>query len=50
MSTNTKNRGTLAAFFSRTGENYAVGRIEKGNTHIVAEEIAAATGADLPDR
>lgn len=37
----------LVAFFSRTGENYAVGHIEKGNTHIVAEMIAAATDATL---
>ena len=34
----------LVAFFSRTGENYAVGRIEQGNTHIVAAMIASATG------
>jgi flavodoxin len=37
----------LVAFFSRADENYAVGYIEKGNTHIVAEMIAAETGADL---
>ena len=37
----------LVAFFSRTGENYAVGRIEQGNTHIVAEMISAATGGTL---
>lgn len=37
----------LVAFFSRTGENYAVGRIERGNTHIVAEMIASATGGTL---
>lgn len=37
----------LVAFFSRADENYAVGYIEKGNTHIVAETIAAQTGADL---
>lgn len=42
-----KTTKTLVAFFSRAGENYAVGRIEKGNTHIVAEMIAARTGADL---
>ena len=29
----------LVAFFSRADENYAVGYIEKGNTHIVAEMI-----------
>lgn len=37
----------LVAFFSRTGENYAVGHIEQGNTHIVAEIIASATGGTL---
>lgn len=37
----------LVAFFSHTGENYAVGHIEKGNTHIVAEMIAEATGGEL---
>lgn len=38
---------TLVAYFSRTGENYGVGSIEKGNTEIVAEMIADKTGADL---
>lgn len=38
---------TLVVFFSRTGENYGVGYIEKGNTHIVAEMIAEETGATL---
>ena len=42
-----ENKKTLVAFFSRTGENYAVGNIEKGNTHIVAEMIAGKTGADI---
>lgn len=42
-----ENKKTLVAFFSRAGENYAVGHIEKGNTHIVAEMIAAETGGDL---
>lgn len=37
----------LVAFFSRAGENYAVGNIEKGNTHIVAEMIAEETGGTL---
>lgn len=37
----------LVAFFSRTGENYAVGHIEQGNMHIVAELIASATGGTL---
>lgn len=38
---------TLVVFFSRTGENYAVGNIAKGNTHIVAEIIAEQTGGTL---
>lgn len=37
----------LVAYFSRTGENYSVGVIEKGNTAIVAEIIAAQTGGEL---
>lgn len=37
----------LVAFFSRTGENYAVGNIAKGNTHIIAEMIAETTGGKL---
>ena len=36
----------LVVYFSRTGEQYRVGVIEKGNTAIVAEMIAEATGAD----
>ena len=38
---------TLVIYFSRTGEQYTVGVIEKGNTAIVAEMIAEQTGADL---
>lgn len=37
----------LVAFFSHTGENYGVGNITKGNTHIVAEMIAKETGGEL---
>ena len=37
----------LVVYFSRTGEQYTVGVIEKGNTAIVAEMIAEKTGADL---
>ena len=37
----------LVAYFSRAGENYNVGIIEKGNTHIIADMIAEETGADL---
>ena len=31
---------TLIVYFSRTGEQYSVGNITKGNTAIVAEIIA----------
>lgn len=44
---NMKSRKTLVVFFSRTGENYAVGNIKKGNTHIIAEMIAEETGGTL---
>ena len=37
----------LVIYFSRTGEQYVVGVIDKGNTAIVAEMIAEETGADL---
>lgn len=36
----------LVVFFSHTGENYNVGYISKGNTHIIADMIAETTGAD----
>ncbi len=36
----------LVAFFSRADENYGVGYIEKGNTHIIADMIAEELGAD----
>ena len=38
---------TLIVYFSRTGEQYTVGVIDKGNTAIVAEMIAEETGADM---
>lgn len=37
----------LVAYFSRTGEEYNVGNITKGNTHIIAEIIARKTGGTL---
>ena len=48
----TDNAGTeaskpLVLYFSRTGEQYVVGVIEKGNTAVVAKMIAEETGADL---
>ena len=36
----------LVVYFSRTGEQYGVGVIEKGNTAIVANIIVEQTGAD----
>lgn len=48
QTTDMKNsKKVLVVFFSRTGENYAVGNIEKGNTHIVAEMIAKESGGKL---
>ena len=36
----------LVVYFSRTGEQYGVGVIDKGNTEVVADFIVEATGAD----
>ncbi len=36
----------LVVYFSRTGEQYGVGVIDKGNTAIVADMIIETTGAD----
>lgn len=36
----------LVVYFSRAGENYGVGVIEKGNTHIIADMIAEEMDAD----
>lgn len=36
----------LVVYFSRTGEQYSVGVIDKGNTEIVADMIIDETGAD----
>lgn len=48
QTTDMKNsKKVLVVFFSRTGENYAVGNIEKGNTRIIAEMIAKETGGKL---
>ena len=38
---------SLVAFFSRTGENYAVGNVSEGNTEILAGIIADETGSDV---
>lgn len=37
----------LIVYFSRAGENYSVGVIEKGNTELLAEIISDETGGDL---
>lgn len=37
----------LVAYFSRADENYGVGNIEYGNTHIIADMIAGELGADM---
>ena len=37
----------LVVYFSHTGENYNVGFIIEGNTHIIAQMISDATGADI---
>ena len=37
----------LVVYYSRAGDNYGVGVIEKGNTEIVAEMIKDKTGADI---
>lgn len=45
---NTNNiKKSIVIYFSRTGEQYVVGVIDKGNTAIVAEMIAKETDADL---
>lgn len=47
METSISGKKTLVAFFSHTGENYGVGNITEGNTHIIAKMIAEATGGTL---
>jgi Flavodoxins len=42
-----ENSDILVVYFSRTGEQYTVGVIDKGNTAIVAEMISEETGADM---
>lgn len=37
----------LVVFFSHTGENYGVGNISEGNTHIIAKMIGEVTGGKL---
>jgi flavodoxin len=42
-----KGKKSLVIYFSRAGENYAVGNIDKGNTEVIAEYIQEITDADL---
>lgn len=44
---NAQDTDVLVIYFSRIGEQYGVGVIEKGNTEIAAEMIAEQTGADI---
>ena len=41
-----ENKRVLVAFFSRAGENHEVGYVEKGNTALLAEQLAALIHAD----
>ena len=43
----TGEENILIAYFSRAGENYNVGTIEKGNTEIIAEIVSEQTGGSL---
>jgi len=47
VATPSADKKILVAYFSRTGEEYNVGFIKKGNTEIVAEMIAKRTDADV---
>lgn len=47
METTLSRKKTLVVFFSHTGENYGVGNISEGNTHIIAKMIGEATGGTL---
>lgn len=46
MATNAPSK-SLIIYFSRAGENYSVGVVDKGNTEIVAEYVQELTGADM---
>lgn len=47
METALSGKKTLVVFFYHTCENYGVGNISEGNTHIIAKMIAEATGGSL---
>ncbi|MCM1140090.1 MAG: NAD(P)H-dependent oxidoreductase [Muribaculum sp.] len=46
MADSLKDKKVLVVYFSHTGENYSVGNITEGNTHIIADMIADATGGN----
>ena len=37
---------TLVVYFSKGGEAYNIGKVEVGNTELLAKEIARRNGAD----
>lgn len=41
------HENVLVAYFSRAGENYNVGVVERGNTELLAEIVAEETGGDV---
>ncbi|MCM1094571.1 MAG: flavodoxin [Lachnospiraceae bacterium] len=47
METTLSGKKILVVFFSHTGENYGVGNIAEGNTHIIAKIIAESTGGTI---
>lgn len=42
-----KSKRALVLFFSRAGENYKVGKVEKGNTAFIANYISEISNADI---
>ncbi|MFQ7291905.1 MAG: flavodoxin [Monoglobales bacterium] len=42
-----KDKNVLIAYFSRAGENWQVGYVEKGNTAVIAEYIESMVDADV---
>jgi len=44
--TNADKSSAVVVYFSRAGEQYGVGTVERGNTAVIADMIAEETGAD----
>ena len=42
-----KDKKSIVIYFSRAGENYSVGYIDKGNTEVIAEYISDIIGSDM---